>query len=117
MKKYFIPDRSDRSESFNGITGTVTELPSLAGNENYLKDGRPFVTEFAVIDGIWHADYYYFDASDLEDASSDELGVLLEEVGIFFRKDKSFKGIFPELIKDTQNRDIWEVQILREPEE
>ena len=110
MQKYFIPDRSNRPKSVEDIGGRVTEAFSNSKLRGEFEDGRPFVLEMVVIDGL-PAFYFYFDSSDIKAASVDELKHLVDGV-----TGKQLPPIRPDVelsysakaIKDGQDRDIWE---------
>lgn len=112
--KYFCPDRSDRpvSSERDGVREIAT--PHHAGR--VLRDGRPVVTENALVDGF-HATYYYMDARGLETASMDELRALLADAGVGWpdRLDGQQVHASHELKQDAQGRDILEVAVIRPP--
>ena len=112
--EYFRPDRSDRPVS--SARDGVREIATPHHADRTLRDGRPVVTEHALVDGF-HATYYYVDARGLENASMDELRALLADAGVGWpdRLDGRRVHASHELKQDAQGQDILEVAVIRPP--
>lgn len=109
---YFTPDRSNRPESTSDIKGRSTEFGSGQPITVNLNDGRTAVHEAVNVDGI-NMVYYYFDTTDLEDATTDELQELLVQSGIDLQPPDDETDVSTSTTKkeDAQQRPIWEFQI------
>ena len=109
---YLKPDRSNRPTDADDPTGGTTELGVGKERTVELADGRIALVEIASVDGCTLV-YYYFDRSGLEDASTEELKGLFEEVGVNFEPSEDwFEAHFGNTKKDdAQGRPIWEFQV------
>ena len=112
---YFTPDRSNRPEETSDLRGKTTEIGDDRTKTKELSDGRVAVVESAAVDGFTMV-YYYFDATGLEDATTDELRELLVDSGISVPApstidDDPWVTLGAKQTTDARDRAIWEFQI------
>ena len=94
----------------------VREVDTPHHADRALRDGRPVVTEHALVDG-YHATYHYIDARGLEGVSLDQLRALLADAGLGWPDRLDGRRVYAshELKRDAQGRDILEVAVVRPP--
>lgn len=109
---YFTPDRSNRPTDDDDPTGATTEIGDGGTKTKELVDGRISVVEAAAVGGVSMV-YYYFDATDLEESTTEELQDLLERSGIdFYDVDEHTQvNLSSSKKEDAKGRAIWEFQV------
>ncbi len=114
---YFTPDRSNRPGDSKDLYSSSFETPPQKDNTHILLDGRIAIKESATMSRHYASSYFYFDATDLEHATTEELAKFMRASGIDWweeeggRRGFSFVGVSAHLTKDAQQRTIWEFTI------
>ena len=108
--RYFKPDRSDRPTSSEDPFYKILEFTEDAGR---LADGRPYIYEsaYSAGEGVLLT-YYYFDATDLENADTLDLILLFSRSGIDLKETPFGVGSVhwgKRRIRDAKGRDTWEL--------
>jgi hypothetical protein len=116
MKEYFKPDRSNRPKSQEDMYSKTVEAYPETEISGILQDGRIYINESCIVDGMYWLDHYYFAAADIENFSTEQLKLLIENSGVdLIEKDESVESVSfdSQKIEDAQKRSIWEFKIIR----
>ena len=110
---FFKPDRGNRPRGMDNEWGTSQELFTEAELGGQLRDGRPYVLEVAAVDGLTLG-LYYFDRRGLEEASANDLLVLMLQSGVqMLPRDPEDEWTHSaEKMEDAQGRPIWELKFI-----
>jgi hypothetical protein len=113
VSEFFQPDRSHRPKGSNDRNGEVVELDSESTIKSSLADGRPYIMERVIIDGLSLVHYFYFDAKGIKDTRLDDIVALFNASGMDLHKlpdNTDSVTINSKSIEDAKDREIIELQ-------
>lgn len=113
--RFITPDRAKRSAGGENsgelfAADAARELFTDDIDIMWLADGRPCITEMAVVDGFTLF-YAYFDVKGLEAATTAELDEFLRRSGFDWGQNETRIHLASCKTLDAQQRPIWEFQV------